>query len=220
MIDPFGPKGSRMELIKRILSNPRSECLISFMYEPIRRFHEQPEFEAPLNDLFGTSRWKECLGMKETSAKKRFLHDLFRNQLKKHGAEYVIFFELWRRDRHIYTMYFATGHPKGCNLMKQALWRAEPGGSFTNSGYSAQQQILFKPDMKPLVRQLRDRFADSDTPIEEIEKFVMSDETIFHSGQLWNNTLMPLEIEGRITVTRPISKRGFPNGKGITIRFH
>ena len=39
MIDPFGPKGSPMNLIGRVLENDKSECLISFMYEPIRWFH-------------------------------------------------------------------------------------------------------------------------------------------------------------------------------------
>lgn len=50
--------------------------------------------------------------------------------------------------------------------------------------------------------------------------FVMSDETIYHSGQLRKNTLMPLEKEGRKTVIRPNNNRGFLAGKGITIRFH
>ena len=104
--------------------------------------------------------------------------------------------------------------------MKRALWRAEPGGSFTIRGYTANQQILFEPNTEPLAQQLRERFGDSDAPIEEIEKFVMSDETIFHSGQLRKNTLIPLEKKDRITVTRPNSKQSFPIGKGITIRFH
>ena len=90
MIDPFGIKGNRMELIQRILANRRSECLISFMYEPIRRFHKQPEFETPLNELFGTKKWKKCLKMKDSNTKKQFLHHLFKKQLKKYGAKYVV----------------------------------------------------------------------------------------------------------------------------------
>lgn len=220
MIDPFGIKGNRMELIQRILANRRSECLISFMYEPIRRFHKQPEFVKPLNELFGTKKWKNCREIKDSNTKKQFLHDLFKKQLKKYGAKYVIYFELLRGGRHVYTMYFATNHLKGCNLMKQALWTAEPSGSFAIRGYAAQQTILFKPGMEPLVQQLKSRFGSSDTPIEKIDDFVMSDETIYHSGQLRKNTLTPLEKEGRITVIRPNNNRGFPTGKGITIRFH
>ena len=220
MIDPFGVKGNRIELIRRILANPRSECLISFMYEPIQRFQEQPEFEAHLNELFGTTEWKNCLTMVDASEKKQFLHNLFKDQLKQYGAKYVIFFELWKGERHKYTIYFATGHLKGCNLMKQALWRAEPSGSFNIRGYAVDQQLLFETDMEPLAQQLEERFGGSDIPIEKIEDFVMSDETIFHSGQLRRDTLKPLEREGRITVNRPSGSSGFTSGKGITIRFY
>lgn len=220
MIDPFGVKGNRIELIRRILANPRSECLISFMYEPIQRFQEQPEFEVHLNELFGTSQWQGCFNIGDSSTKKQFLHDLFKNQLKEHGAKYVIFFELWQGQRHKYTIYFATGHSKGCDLMKQAIWRAEPDGSFNIRGYAADQQLLFETDMEPLVKQLKEHFGGSDISIEQIEDFVKSDNTIYHSGQLRRDTLMPLEKEGRITVTRSCSNRGFQNGRGITIRFH
>ncbi len=147
MIDPFGVKDSPMALIKRILANEKSECFISFMYEPIRRFHEQPEFEPHLTELFGTEDWKQCLVMDETDDKKRFLHSLFRNQLKAHGAKYVVDFELWKGGRHVYTIYFATGHEKGCNLMKQAIWKIVPDGSFGFRGHNRQQMVLFGPEV-------------------------------------------------------------------------
>ena len=49
MIDPFGPKGSPMHLIGRVIENDESECPISFMYEPIRRFHSRPEYGPSLD---------------------------------------------------------------------------------------------------------------------------------------------------------------------------
>lgn len=217
MIDPFGVKGSRMDLIGRILKNARSECMISFMYEPIRRFHERPEFERPLNELFGTEEWQMCFDMAEESERKLYLHRLFKRQLKMFGAKYVVFFELWKGNRHEYTIYFATGHPKGCDLMKQAVWQADPSGSYRLSGYAGNQQMLFDASTEPLAEQLRDRFGAVPAPIEEIEKFVMSDETMFHLSQLRRDTLQRLEKEKR--VSRPQGGRGFTNGKGITVRF-
>ena len=77
MIDPFGVKGSPMQLIGRILRNPKSECLISFMYEPIRRFHRQPEFGGHLDDLFGTPTWRGCIDVEDEADSKQFLHSLF-----------------------------------------------------------------------------------------------------------------------------------------------
>ena len=51
--------------------------------------------------------------------------------------------------------------------------------------------------------QLRGRFGNRLTPVEDIEAFVESDETIFHTGQLRRATLQRLEKEHRITVSRP-----------------
>lgn len=221
MIDPFGVKGSSMGLIERILANAKSECFISFMYEPIRRFHAQPEFESPLTELFGTEDWKQCLTMAESGEKKRFLHDLFRNSLKSRGAKYVVPFELWRGGRHVYTLYFATNHEKGCNLMKQAIWKVAPDGSFEFRGHNRLQGLLFGPevDTAPLASQLREKFGNGPTPIESIEQFMMTDETVFHTGHLRQKTLQPMEKDGRIEVHRPSGGRGFTNGKRITIRF-
>lgn len=221
MIDPFGVKGSSMNLIERILSNAKSECFISFMYEPIRRFHAQPEFETPLTELFGTDDWKQCLAMAESREKKRFLHELFRNSLKSRGAKYVVPFELWRGGRHVYTLYFATNHEKGCNLMKQAIWKVVPDGSFEFRGHNRLQGVLFGPevDTAPLEAQLREKFVSSPAQIETIEQFVMSDETVFHTGHLRQKTLGPMEKAGRILVNRPSGGRGFTNGKGITVQF-
>ena len=220
MIDPFGVKGSRMDMIDRILQNHQSECMISFMYEPIRRFHEQPGFKDHLNELFGTELWQKCFDMDMAGEGKKYLHDLFKKQLKEHGAKQVVFFELWNGKKHVYTIYFASGSPKGCNLMKQAIWKADPSGGFRLRGYAGSQGLLFNKDNEPLAAQLRERFGDNATPIEDIEEFVMSDETIFHTGQLRRDTLQRLERESRISVIRPQGGRGFTNGKGVKVRFH
>ena len=45
LIDPFGIKGAPMTFISRLLSLEKSECLFSFMWEPIRRFSEHHAWE-------------------------------------------------------------------------------------------------------------------------------------------------------------------------------
>lgn len=219
MVDPFGVKGSRMALIERILANPRSECLISFMYEPIRRFHRTKEYKKHLNELFGTKKWKKCFKIKNEPERKRFLHDLFTRQLKKHGAKYVVTFELYKGARHIYTLYFTTSSLKGCDLMKSCIWKLDPGGSFSFRAHALQFFTLFGADTDQLARQLRDEFGNQWAPIEQIEQFVMSDATPFHSGQLRRDTLQRLEREGKIDVQRPPGRKSFAPGRGIRVRF-
>ena len=219
MIDPFGPKGSPMELIGRVLQNPKSECLISFMYEPIRRFHGQPGYEPSLDQLFGTPTWRDCLGFGDESGRNRFLHGLFSRQLKKHGAKFVVPFELWKGNRHIYTLYFATGDRKGCDLMKAAIWKIDPSGSFAFRGYAVGQLTLFGADTTQLAEQLRSKFGNRWASIEQIEDFVMGDETPFHKGHLRQTTLQPLERKELVDVSRPEGGRGFTVGRGIRVRF-
>ena len=220
MIDPFGVKGISMCLIERILRNAKFECMISFMHESIRRFHKQAEFRDHLNELFGTERWQRCFDMDMASEGKEYLHNLFKKQLKTHGAAQVVFFELWRGNKHIYTICFASGSLKGCDLMKNAFWKADRSGGYRYKGYAGSQGLLFDTDTEPLAAQLQERFGDNATPIEDIEEFVMGDETIFHTGQLRRATLQRLEREGRISVSRPQGGRGFTNDKGIKVRFH
>lgn len=219
MIDPFGVKGSPMKLIERILRNDKCECMISFMYEPIRRFRQHPGFKLNLDELYGTEEWQRSDEMNDEEARKLYLHDLYKTQLKAHGAEHVVSFELWNRSKYVYTIYFASGSLKGCDLMKQSIWKVDPTGGYKPRWYTGRQQMLFDTSTEPLVEQLRDRFGHRPTPIEDIEAFVMSDETIYHKGHLRRKTLGPLEKEGRISVSRPLGARGFTNGKGIKVRF-
>ena len=219
MIDPFGVKGSPMRLIARILRNPKSECLVSFMYEPIRRFHRTQEYEAHLDDLFGAKTWRQSFDIEDEAKRKRFLHDLFTQQLKSHGAEYVVTFELYKGNRHIYTLYFTTGNLKGCDLMKSCIWKLDPAGSFSFRAYAMSQFSLFGANTDALARQLRAEFENEWTPIEQVDRFVMSDATPFHSRQLRRDTLGPLERTGKIEVHRPQGRRGFTAGRGIRIRF-
>ena len=219
MIDPFGPKGSPMNLIGRVLENDKSECLISFMYEPIRRFHREPAYGPSLDGLFGTTDWRDCLAINHETERKQFLHRLFAAQLKRHGARYVIPLELWKGNRHVYTLYFATGSPKGCDLMKKSIWKVDPSGGFSFRGYAAGQTTLFGTDTEPLADQLKERFAHDWVAVERLDDFVMGDETTYHSGLLRRNTLRRLEAEGRLDVQRPGGGRGFTANRGVRVRF-
>ena len=193
----------------------------SFMYEAINRHKSTDEFEDHLDELFGSREWRKSLQM--GSEKKRFLHDLFRRQLKLHGATHVVPFELWDRRRHVYTLFFASGSEKGCDLMKQCMWKVDRTGGYAFRGRMSTNATLFELGganvKEPLAEELKATFGDHWTSIEDIDRFVMGDGTTFHKGQLRRLTLQPLEREGRIEVKRPRGGRGLTAGKGIEVRF-
>ena len=221
MIDPFGVSETPMSTIGRILKNPKSEVYISLMYREMNRFIEHPSFEPHLNELFGCHEWRKAIEMTDSVSRKRFLFSLYRDQLKERGAKYVVHFELYEGQQLVYAIFFGTQHLEGCDKMKQAIWKVDPFGDFRFRGGQLGQLTLGESitvDFGLLENTLREQFSSRGWQrIEDVEDFVKSDATDFHSGQLRRKTLSPMEKNGKIKVERPPgrSKAYFSDGTRI-----
>ena len=221
MVDPFGVKGFPMELLGRLLQRGKVELYISFMYEWIDRFKSTDEFGPLLTPLYGTDEWRKALDLKG-DAKRDFLLGLYERQLRAVGAKHVLRFDLYRNGRNVYALFFATKHPKGADVMKGAMWKVAPFGDFAFHGRRDAQRTLgmLEPDLTPLRDAILAEFGVRGwITIEDVEEFVSSDKTDFHTGQLRKPVLIPMERQGRIEVD-PKSRKakwGFP--AGTTFRF-
>ena len=221
MIDPFGVKGVPMEVIRRILDNPKCEVYVTFMWEPMNRFVSNPGSEASLAELFGTDEWREA---KELTGDQRndFLHRLYRRQLKEAGARQVVHFHLFKDDRLKYSIFFGTGHTKGSDRMKKAIWKVAPFGDFSFRSREQDQLVLLgvaQPNFDPLMDALQDRFCDAGwVTIEKVLEFVRSDETIFHDSQVKMPVLKPMEQAGRLQVKFRKKHLTYPQGCQINFR--
>ena len=152
MIDPFGVSGTPMDVISRILSVPKCEVYISFMYYSINRFRETPEFEPHLDKLFGCRDWRDGNNL-PSEERKDFFYSLYRKQLKQAGAKQVIDFDLYKGNSLIYAIFFATQSPKGCDEMKKAIWKIIPEGDYKFKGRNAaadQLSFELQPNFQPL----------------------------------------------------------------------
>lgn len=226
MIDPFGVSGVPMKTIARILANPKSEIFFSFMYEPINRFKQHPNFEQHLDDLFGCPEWRNEKDITDAGEKKEFFVNLYKQQLKKSGAKCVLHFEVYEGDRLKYAIFFGTQNLTGCDKMKQAIWKVAPFGDFKFKG-SQLNQLNFGPNLTDFT-QLQDALKDEFIPkgwvkIKDVIDFVKSDKTRFHSNHLKTSTLKPMEEHGEIEVRSNSARRKgtFPEDedKGVEIRF-
>ncbi len=220
MIDPFGVSETPMSTIGRILKNPQSEVYISFMYRDINRFREHPNFERHLDELFGCSRWRQGIDLAEGKERKDFFYSLYKDQLKANGAKYVVHFELYEAQQLVYAIFFGTQQLKGCDKMKQAIWKVAPFGDFRFRGSQLSQFVLGEGlvDLSLLEKALQEQFRSRGwQKIEDVEDFVKSDATGFHSGHLKRKTLTPMEKNGKIEVERPPgrSKAYFSDGTRI-----
>lgn len=223
MIDPFGVKGLPLELLRRLAAFPKTELLISFMYESISRFHAQPNYEAALDELFGTPAWREAEGL-EGDAKKAFLSNLYASQLAEIGMEYVRLFEM--RDggnRTEYFLAFATHHPDGLRVMKDALWNLDQSGGVEFSDFTApspDQGTLFEaePNYVQLRQLIVDRFAGRrSVPIEEVNRFVLL-ETAFRETH-GKTVLREDEAAGSVVIHRPSGRRKNYLNEGTVVTF-
>lgn len=217
MIDPFGPSGVPYDLIRRLAGYERTELLVSFMYESISRWLMQPEFEKHLDSLYGCPEWRDADGM-EATAKRQFLHDLYRRQLEDAGMPIVKSFQMLDKGgRTEYFLFFATHHPKGWSAMKDAMWRVDPSGAYRFSDATdPAQQTLFQPepDYVQLRQLIEGEFAGSSARIEDIEAFV--DAGSFRVAHLRKNVLVPMEDAGELTILSERRRaRSYPPGTVI-----
>ncbi|MCK4793940.1 MAG: three-Cys-motif partner protein TcmP [Desulfobacteraceae bacterium] len=222
MIDPFGVSGTPMEVIERIMANPRAEVYVSLMYEAIRRFAETPEFHNHLDELFGTEEWRKCARIQDPDEKKQAYYSLYDSQLRQAGARHVLHFELYQGKRHIYSIFFGTQHHVGSDRMKQAIWKVIPFGDFAfrASRFNQLTMILPNPDFSILKQTLINHYRGKGwISIEEIKEFVASDKTDFHTGQLKRPILVPMEDAGEILIKEGTRKRRHSFPDGTMIRF-
>lgn len=222
MIDPFGISGTPMSLIQRILRNPRSEVYITFMYEWINRFKGTPEFEQHMDAFFGCSTRRQALVIDNPTQRKNYLYMLYEEQVRNAGAKHVVHFELYEGRRLVNAIFFGTQSVTGCERMKRAIWNIAPWGDFAFYGSKTQQLTLglSSPDFEPLKQSLRLRFRGVGwVPIDDVIKYVSSDQTDYLVSHLRKGALIPMEKAKEIEIDESTRNRRKTYPKGTLIRF-
>lgn len=226
-VDPFGFAGVPMDVVARVMRNPRCECLISFMYESVNRFigHPEPAIHARFDELFGTAEWRGLGDLKDPSQRREAIVNLYRRQLMEVGGlAYVRTFEMINEgNRTEYFLYFGTNSAHGFSKMKEAMWRADPiqGQAFSDLT-DTRQEVLLEPsaDVTPLRNLLGRRFRGSgEISIGEVERFVLMDTPYSERIHLKERTLALMEKGGLITARHPTRKRRrhtYPDGTLVT----
>lgn len=133
-LDPFGYSGFPLKLIARLMENKKCEVLITFMVKFINRFTIDLQ-EPILNELFATEDWKKVHELNDPEEKRRFLLELYKNQLiKVGGIRHVRSFEMVdKQNQTVYYLVFGTKHSLGLKVMKDAMWKVDKRGTYTFS---------------------------------------------------------------------------------------
>ena len=197
-IDPFGYTQANMSLTGRLLDFRRTEALFFLPLTDICRFLSKADQAPGLDALFGTPRWREAIAMKGRE-RNDFLIDLFEEQLcvqgqVKHARSFEIRTSRGRDNRLV----FATGHSKGLDAMKDAMWAVDPlEGRLFVARTSSGQEVLFSPDPEvdtgPLIEELQIEFGAKWFTIEQAEAVTL--ESPFKRTHLKKRTLKRAEME-------------------------
>jgi three-Cys-motif partner protein len=220
-IDPFGYSTASMSITGRLLDYPRSEALFFLPLSFIHRFVGRDGQEAALTSLFDTDRWREAIDL-EGDERRTFLISLFEEQLRGQGqVKHVRSFELRTRDGNDYRLVFATGHDRGLEMMKEAMWSVDPvEGTRYTSHTDTGQEVLFQPivDTGPLLQELRAAFGNEWFSVPAAEKIVLETDFLV-SSHLKRKTLLPAEKAGVLEVQRPPGKRAGTFTDDVKMRF-
>ena len=226
-IDAFGWRGVPFSIIQEILGNRSCEVLVNFMYEEINRFLGHRDQESNFDVFFGTENWREGVQLDDPRMRNRFLHDLYRRQLKDAaGADYVRSFEM-RNERDVvdYYLFYATNNVLGLKKMKEAMWKVDESGEFGFSDATDPNQAVLlgnEPRFDLLQRQLLARFRGCDASIGEIEEFVLA-ETAFRETHYKRQILRPLELAEppviEVIDAPPRRRRGTYSDRSLIVRF-
>jgi three-Cys-motif partner protein len=130
--DPYGFRGVPLDVVRELMSLPRSELMITFMVRDIRRFIGEKNHEAPLTELFGGESWGDCLELEgeETREEKLLLtySDLIRDGIARFATPFRVFED--DRRQTLYYLIHLTNEPLGMRKMKEAMVHHSPDMTF------------------------------------------------------------------------------------------
>lgn len=175
-IDPWGWKIDTKRL-GTLLSRPNSEVVFNFMFDFINRAAMIPSVEPPLDLLFASQDWKDRVRSAAPGAdRKAAILGCFREALQSLGRyPYCLEAEVMKAtaDRLLYALVYATRHPAGVEVFRNAQVRAyrtqdeaRAGAKLAKSETKTKQPSFFtgaemtKPDSETLLATEAELAAD------------------------------------------------------------
>lgn len=217
-IDPFGFGGVPFEVIKNILLLERTEVFMTFMVRDVNRFFESSHHTISIEELYGINNVQETLQNKYSNfPREHALLKLYRDQLHE-GAHVkcTLPFKI-SADERLQTTYYlihATNHSKGCELMKEIMYKAGTEGRFGYLGPAEGQLALTQfTGLSKLKEFLLNRFNGRTLSYRDLRyKTLMDTEFI---KKHYREALLELEHEGKISIDGKGPRGGLPDDAKI-----
>lgn len=216
--DPYGFRGVPLEVLKELMSLPRSEVMLTFMVRDMRRFLGEGSHEAPLNELFGGDAWRACLQLAPGEQREQKLLLTYSELVRESVARFATPFRVFEDDRAqtLYYLIHLTNEPLGMRKMKEAMVKQSADMTFWPLSRRDPDQIaLDVAEAQPypsLQEYLVTVYLGRSLLFEELlnEDYPLGVWVETH----YRASLGALEKSGRVDVDR--SGRGNPTGRKAT----
>ena len=167
-VDPYGFKLPG-RLLAQLKAFPRCELFITFMWRWVDMAIRNPAHSDNMDALFATPGWRDLPDIHDADQRCEAAIRLLGKQI---GGQYLTRVKMLGEHEEIkYVLIHTTGHPKGRELMLDAIWKICPTGGFkVRVNNNPGQEYLFKPepDLAPLQDWLRNNFRHKTLAVSEI----------------------------------------------------
>lgn len=215
-IDPFGPTGFPMTLLRRLAEQHSSETLITFQYQSLNQwFLEVPSKYKRLTELFGDERWRQAMNIPDPQQKENYLRESYKEALEELGWKVRFFRMINKHNQTQYYLFYTTRNWRGSLEMKRAMWKAAPEGDFEYSDLTNSRQLklfsLSKDEeySKEIADQLYQTYRERTVSKERLLK----DEVAWHPTCLERHLTRALEILEYESSQSKITKIQLPNSR-------
>lgn len=172
-LDPYGFT-LPMNLLNELLSFPRCELLINFMYRYVDMAMHHSNQASNLDALFGCPDWRSIAEESDYETRTNKIISLFSNQL---SAQFVTHLHMKARNGVLkYVLFHATNDSKGREVMKEAIWSVTPDGSFTAFEHHNPNQLVLiqpEPDLEPLKSLLWNEFGGERVQVDRLYEWLL-----------------------------------------------
>ncbi|MFI5808428.1 three-Cys-motif partner protein TcmP [Streptomyces sp. NPDC051561] len=206
VFDSWGSVNVPLELMHRIAGNPASEVITTF---GPNWFSRREDLNADLLDVVfgGRGHWESAAREERSEEKWRAWLASYREALQRAGFGYRLQFQVVPRTGKPLYLVFGTGHKKGVEVMKAAMWKVDrsSGLSFKDprcrGGVPMGQQSFFEsdaidPELLALVEQ---RLKNGGTTLEQLGQWLLLETSQWRASDA-AKALKELKDNGRIVL--------------------
>lgn len=222
VFDSWGNVNVPLSIMRRFATNPASEVIVTF---GPNWFSRQEDLNPDMLDAVfgGRAYWEPADREARPDQRWRTWLDAYRNALRRIGFRYVLQFEIVPRTGLPLYLVYGTGHEKGVEAMKAAMWEVDgnDGMSFrdprTSGAQPAGQLTLWSAVDMPqdeLLDLVTQRLEFGPVKLEELRTWLLTETARWRGPDatkavryMRDNGMVTIIPAGRITGTSIVSLR-------------